>query len=282
MRPASSSPICSQHVQSTPDVTPLACHLALLGLFLPAAQDSQQTPIQPPAPRSTLNHTLVFLDPAHGGDDAGAHLVSPAGEPILEKDITLALAGRLRSQLSALGLTVLSTRDTEAPAAGADSPTAASPAATVPTPDQRAGLANHVRPFACIVLHATATGTGVHLITSALPLPQTPGSPPNPLPWDAAQASFLQQSDRLAAEISTAIARTGIPAHTSHATIRPLDSLTCPAVLIELAPSRGVSASDPGYQARVAQSVATALLFWRGHAEAEPTAASDPNASAQP
>lgn len=258
-------------------MTPLARHLALFGLLLPAAQDPQQTPTPPPAPRSTLNHALVFLDPAHGGDDAGAPLLSPAGEPIFEKDITLALAGRLRSQLSALGLTVLSTRDTEAQAAGAPSTGAISPSA--PTPDQRAGQANHVHPFACIVLHATGTGSGVHLITSALPLPHSSDAAPTLLAWDAAQAGFLQQSDRLAAEISTAIARAGLPVHTSRATIRPLDSLTCPAVLLELAPTRGLSPADSGYQARVAQSVATALLFWRGHAD--PPAA-DPAAAAQP
>ncbi len=249
-------------------MTPLACHLALLGLLLSAgAQAAQDSPTQPPAPKPTLNHTLVFLDPAHGGDDAGAHLATPAGEPILEKDLTLALANRLRSQLSALGLTVLSTREPEPPAPGVPSASGTSSAAAAPTPDQRAGLANHVHPFACIILHATATGAGVHLITSALPLPQYPDSAPTLVPWDAAQTNLLPQSDRLAAELSAAIARTGIPVHTSRATLRPLDSLTCPAVLIELAPSHGLSAADSGYQARIAQSVATALLFWRGHAE---------------
>ena len=145
------------------------------------------------------------------------------------------------------------------------------------TPDQRAGLANHVHPFACIILHATGTGSGVHLITSALTSPPEPSAL---TPWDSAQAAFLQQSDRLAAELSTAIARTGIPVHTSRATIRPLDNLTCPAVLVELAPVRELSVADAGYQARVAQAIATALLFWRGHAEPEVRApAPDPNAA---
>ena len=256
-------------------------HLALLTLLLPAAAQTPVPPSAPPTARPTLNHAIVFLDPAHGGDDPGAHLITTAGEPLLEKDLTLALAGRLRAQLASFGLTVLATRETDA--AGA-APTSSAPS-LAPTPDQRAGLANHVHPFACIVLHATGTGTGVHLITSALPSPISPESPAL-IPWDSAQAGFLSQSDRLAAELSTAIARAGIPVHSSRATLRPLSSLTCPAVLIELAPLPSASLADSGYQARVAQAVATALLFWRGHAEPDlPSAAADlgtASGSAQP
>lgn len=243
-------------------MTPHLHHLALFGLLLPAQSPAPQVS---PAPKPLLNHTLVFLDPAHGGDDAGAHLVTRTGELLLEKDLTLSFASRLRSQLSALGLTVLSSREAD-PAA---------PAAPLLSPDLRAGLANHVHPVACIVLHATATGSGVHLITSALPSPLPAEATPALTPWDAAQAAFLPQSDRLAAELSTAITRAGIPVHVSRASIRPLDSLTCPAVLIELAPFASVSPADSGYQARVAQAVATALVFWRGHAEPE-TPAGDP------
>lgn len=246
-------------------------HLALLGLLLPAAP-SQSSPDVTPAPiprsapapssRPTLNHTIVFLDPAHGGDDTGARLSSAVGEPVFEKDLTLALAGRLRAQLASFGLTVLSTREPEPPGPASAS---SSPALS---PDARAGLANHVHPFACIILHATASGNGVHLVTSALPPPSFAESSPALLPWDSAQAGFLQQSDRLAAELSSSIARTGIPAHISRGSVRPLSSLTCPAVLIELAPlSSSTSSADTGYQARVAQAVATALLFWRGHAD---------------
>ncbi len=243
-------------------------HLALLSLTLPAFAQTQSPP-PPAAPRPTLNHTLVFLDPAHGGDDAGAHLVTPSGEPLLEKDITLALANRIRFQLTSLGLTVLATREADAASAA----TAPTPAPT--TPDQRAGLANHVHPLACIVLHATGTGSGVHLVTSALAPPST--EPAALTPWESAQATFLTQSDRLAAELSTAIARAGVPVHTSHATIRPLDSLACPAVLIELAPLPSATVADPAYQARIAQAVATALLFWRGHAEPD-LPSTDPSA----
>ena len=250
-------------------------HLALLSLTLPALA---QTPSPPPAaPRPALNHSLVFLDPAHGGDDAGAHLVTRSGEPLLEKDLTLSLANRIRFQLTSLGLTVLATREADT-ASTTVRPTNAAPASPAPislSPDQRAGLANHVHPLACIVLHATGSGSGVHLVTSALTAPP-PSEPATLTPWDSAQATFLAQSDRLAAELSTAIAHAGVPVHTSHASVRPLASLACPAVLIELAPLPSATVADPAYQARIAQAVATALLFWRGHAEPDLPSAESP------
>lgn len=255
-----------------PDVPPLRPHPApALLLLLAAGASLAQSPgpsVTPPAaPRPTLNHTLVFLDPAHGGDDPGARLPPPgrAGastDQPLERDVTLALAGRLRSQLSALGLTVLMTREPQPPIAGEGQ---IAPAAPTLTPDQRAGLANHVRPFACIVLHATGSGSGVHLITSAVTA--APDTESSLIPWESAQASFLPQSSRLAGELATALERAGLAVHASRASIRPLDSLTCPAVLIELAPLPSAPVTDSGYQARVAQTVATALLFWRDHAE---------------
>ena len=264
----------SRPVQSTPEVILPLRHLALLSLVLPAAAQApsslgspaQQAVPASPGPRPTLNHTVVFLDPAHGGDDSGARISTRAGEQLLEKDVTLALANRLRFQLTSLGLTVLSTREADQPAP------AASGAPAIPstlTTDARAGLANHVHPFACIVLHATSAGApGIHLITSALPPPPpVDESAIAPIPWDSAQAAFLPQSQRLASELASALTHAGLAVHASRASIRPLDNLTCPAILIELAPLPSASVADSGYQARVAQTIATALIFWRGHAE---------------
>ncbi len=51
----------------------------------------------------------------------------------------------------------------------------------------------------------------------------------------------------------------------------PLDNLTCPAVAVEIAPylatgaSNTIDVSDPDYEQHVAETVATALVFWRGH-----------------
>ncbi len=46
---------------------------------------------------------------------------------------------------------------------------------------QRAGIANHASASACLILHATATGTGVHLFTSSLRLScQSPSARTSP------------------------------------------------------------------------------------------------------
>jgi N-acetylmuramoyl-L-alanine amidase len=191
---------------------------------------------------SAMNRNLVVLDPAHGGPDAGATL----GDKIFEKDVTLSIAARMRTALTAAGFTVVSTRD-------ADS-------ATALTGDQRADIANRAHALACIVIHATASGPGVHLYTSALQPPQedssanypfTTQSAFVPVPWEMAQAASVSQSLRLASELSA-----------------PLDNLECPAVAIELAPlpiagSDATPVTDAGYQQRVATTLTAALQAWR-------------------
>ncbi|MGH9596573.1 MAG: N-acetylmuramoyl-L-alanine amidase, partial [Edaphobacter sp.] len=110
--------------------------------------------------------TTVLLDPAHGGPDTGAHLPNA----LLEKDIALAFAARLRAVLASSGFTVIATRDTDP---------------TVPfTPDQRAEIANRARPGVCLTLHATSSGTGVHVVSSALTAPANIDDPHAPTPWD--------------------------------------------------------------------------------------------------
>ena len=51
-----------------------------------------------------------MLDAAHGGVDSGSRI----GDSTLEKDVTLALAFRLRSLLAARGFTVVMTRENDA------------------------------------------------------------------------------------------------------------------------------------------------------------------------
>jgi N-acetylmuramoyl-L-alanine amidase len=203
-----------------------------------------------------MNHNLVIIDPAHGGPDAGTTL----DKNVPEKFTTLALAGRLRNALSSAGFTVVSTRD-------ADS---SDPLTT----DQRAETANRGHAVACIVLHATNTGAGVHVYTSSLQ-PSEPDDSTRgfiPVSWDSAQAAFVTQSQRLAGDLSAAFAKWKLPARTGKASVRPLDNVMCPAVAIEIAPLRGASGdstpdTDPGYQQHVADAVASALRAWRTHAD---------------
>jgi N-acetylmuramoyl-L-alanine amidase len=213
----------------------------------PSQRDQSFYVSQLPKPAPALYRNLIFLDAAHGGSDTGARLPNN----VLEKDVTLALASRIKALLAAAGFYVVSSHETD----------------TDMTTDQRAEIANHARPAACIVLHATSTGSGVHIFTSALTAPDDPTAAPRVLPWDTAQAYTLPQSLRFANQIGLAFTDAKLPVILTQATVRPLDNLTCPAVAIELAPLASGSSSfrptDSGYQQRVAQAIATALTTWR-------------------
>jgi N-acetylmuramoyl-L-alanine amidase len=233
-------------------------------------QAPSSAPAQLPAV-SALNHNLVLLDPAHGGPDSGATLDHQA----LEKNITLALAAKLRATLTAAGFTVLSTRDSDLP--------------DLLTPDQRAETANRAHAVACIVLHATSTGSGVHVYTSTLapenPDPSAdPGSPPSfaPVPWETAQAAFVTQSEGLLGDLNSTLGHGNLPALTGKAPLRPLDNLMCPAVAVEIAPlanSEGdpTPVTDGPYQQRVADALTAALNLWRTHADPPTPQADDAN-----
>ena len=63
---------------------------------------------------------------------------------------------RLRSLLTARGIQVVTTRDAD----------------VAVEPNRRAEIANHAQAQACLILHATESGLGVHLFTSRLRLPR--------------------------------------------------------------------------------------------------------------
>jgi len=207
-----------------------------------------------PAP-GPLNRNTIVLDAAHGGGDSGSRI----GDSTLEKDVTLALAFRLRSLLAARGFTVVMTRENDA-ALRAGAPGAAL------TLDDRAGTANHARAVACLLLHATGAGQGVHLYSSELDAAPVEAAV---LPWLTAQAAWVPQSAQLEASLGAAMKRAGVPLVSSRASVRPVDSLTCPALVVELAPEGDDRASINGsdYQQRVAEAIAGALIFWSRQAQ---------------
>lgn len=198
---------------------------------------------------------VILLDPAHGGLDSGSRI----SDATVEKDVTLSLAFKLRSLLSARGFAVVMTRD-------ADRPTEPNAEGSPLTLDDRAGIANHAHPAACLLLHATGSGNGVHLYHSELAA--APGEPPAE-PWLTAQAAWVPQSQRLEAQLAAALTRAGIALVASSASVRPVDSLTCPALVFELAPhgEDPDSINDADYQQRIAQSIADALVFWRNQVQ---------------
>lgn len=185
-----------------------------------------------------------MLDAAHGGADTGAHLALH----VEEKDLTLSLSIRLRSMLAARGIAVVTTRETDA---------------TLP-PAARAALANARKASACLILHATDSGSGIHLFTSSLP----PAEPRTFLPWETAQAAYLQQSLRFSAEINSAMTHAEIPVTLGRTALQPLDNMTCPAAAVEIAPltrNGAVTATleDADYQSRILAALAAAIEGWR-------------------
>jgi N-acetylmuramoyl-L-alanine amidase len=232
----------------TPPHRQIAATLAILTSLLPIAAPAQQ-PAAPSTPTTPTPRTVIFIDPAHGGPDPGAHLPND----LLEKDVTLAFATRLRALLSTSGFAVMSTHETD-------------PAVPFTT-DQRAEIGNHAHPTACLILHATASGSGIHVVTSALS-PNELEAPHATIPWNTAQSASVPQSLALANDIGLALERAKLPVILSRASLRPLDNLTCPAVAIEIAPlnsgtSEATPATDTNYQQNIAKAIAAAIGSWR-------------------
>ncbi len=196
---------------------------------------------QAPPPPSRF---VVLLNAAHGGDDSGAHLGNET-----EKTFTLAFSIRLRSLLAARGFAVVTTRDSDA---GVD-------------PDRRADIADHANSQACLTLHAATSGSGVHLFVSSL----APVQNARFLPWKTAQAEWIMRSISLAGVINSALSHANVPVSLGRTALPAIDSMTCPAVAVEIAPDRSSDVQGPAsldnsdYQARVADALAAALVEWR-------------------
>ena len=234
-------------------------HLLLLA-FLSCTAAAQ------PAPAAPQARFVVVLDAAHGGDDAGGSLSN--GQ--LEKSFTLALSVRLRSLLAARGIPVVTTRESDA---------------TV-EPERRAEIANHAAAQACLSLHASDNGSGnglgVHLFASSLSPAHHPsdkdlslGTPARPTrfaAWKTAQAAWVTRSLALEGTLNSALLHAGMNVTLGRTSLPALDSMTCPAVAVEIAPEMGpdkkvaAGLDDPDYQARVADALAAALVEWRSEA----------------
>jgi N-acetylmuramoyl-L-alanine amidase len=214
--------------------------LAALALSCPAQTTAPVQSPSTPAPRF-----VVLLDAAHGGDDTGAHLDS--GQ--LEKSANLALNVRLRSLLSARGIQVVTTRESDASL----------------DLDQRAAIANQANAAVCLSLHASESGAGVHLFTSSLaPAPQT-----RFLAWKTAQAPWIARSLALAGALNSALSHASLNVTLGRIPLSGIESMTCPAVAVEIAPERDADnkiTAEPDnsdYQTRVATALAAAVLAWR-------------------
>ena len=203
-------------------------------------------PVTVPPPRGFV----VVIDAAHGGDDRGGTIT----DQLTEKELALAFSRRLASELQSRGITPRMLRDAD----------------TAISLEQRAVLANAAVPSLYVAVHASASGTGIHVVTSNLAPAQNPTAF---LPWSSAQAAFAGKSQAVAGDITTELLKHDIPAFELSAPLAPLNSIAAPALAIELAsPSADATAklSSAAYQQSVSRAIADAVAGARGrlpHAE---------------
>ena len=211
----------------------------------PAVQAPPNTPVATPQPRQpAAPRFLVLIDPAHGGGDIGA-AITPS---LPEKDVVLALARRVQRELNNRGIAAGLLRNSD----------------VAISLDQRAVSANAARPALYIALHAANTGRGVHVFTELLP----PTSQPRDngfLPWDTAQAAFLDLSGTVAGSVAAELEARKLPNATLLAPLRPMNNIAAPAVAVEIAPpSENVEEiASAAYQEQVAQSIAAGIAAVR-------------------
>jgi len=199
----------------------------------------------PPAmvPQTAVQHFYAVVDASHGGDDRGAQLSTQ----LAEKDVSLALARRLRQELESRGITTLVLRDPDANL----------------TLDQRAELTNSVHPLIYISMHAASDGRGVRLYTALLP---SSGENNGPFAaWDTAQSRFLPVSQTAAQGVASELQKKQIQVRTLAAPLRPLNNVMAAAIAVEVAPpgSDVMDLTLPIYQQNVVSAVADGIAAAR-------------------
>src|SRR5215472_11386688 len=136
---------------------------------------------------------FVMIDAGHGGDDDGARL----GDKLAEKDVTLALARKIKSELQERGIAARLVRDTDV---------------TVGL-EQRAEITNQQRAAIYVAIHAGMPGHGVRVyapgFSSELPTPSVKF-----LTWDNAQAAHLARSRTLARVIAGELGKKNVTVST--------------------------------------------------------------------
>lgn len=211
---------------------------------VPAPQLQVPAQIMTPQPKAPAGpRFLVLIDPAHGGNDSGAS-ITPS---LVEKDVVLALARRVQRDLQGQHIAAGMLRNSDI---------------AIPL-DQRATSVNAARPALYISLHAANTGRGVHVFTAMLP--PTSQTRNSFLPWDTAQAAYLDLSGVAAGSVAAEMESRKLPNTTLVAPLRPMNNIAAPAIAIEIAPPDDTvdNIADADYQEQVAQSIAAGIAAVR-------------------
>jgi N-acetylmuramoyl-L-alanine amidase len=195
----------------------------------------------PPSPAEPTHVATVVIDPGHGGAEVGA--MGPGGT--LEKDVTLAIARKLRASLAGgLGLQAFLTRERDQEL----------------LLDDRTAVANNYKADLFVSIHANASrsqgarGSEVYFLSQRasddesrrlalaeggelVAAPTGGSSELSMILWDMAQAEHLQESSALATRIQEELAEvTGSQGRgVKQAPFRVLVGAAMPAVLVEIA-----------------------------------------------
>jgi N-acetylmuramoyl-L-alanine amidase len=192
---------------------------------------------------------LIVIDPSHGGSERGAAL----SDKIAEKDVTLAIARRLRAELSDRGQATFMIRDSDA---------------TISL-DQRAVVTNTSRAAVYVAIHAGTLGHGVRVYTSMLP--ETAPASGAFLPWETAQSSYVRASRVLAASVIDQITKSQskLPVAMMPAPVRPLNNIAGAAIAVEVAPQNHDvdTLTSSNYQQMIANALAAAIVSSRAGVE---------------
>ena len=218
----------------------------------PGAQaPAAQAPTGPPAPMvagSPHTRYLVVIDPAHGGDDPGAKF----NDKLVEKDVTLAFAKRLRAALADRGITAHLLREGD----------------NTISNEQRAASANNLHVTIYVAVHASVPGAGVRLYTTLLP--DADMKPATFYPWQTAGAIFAKQSRVVAQAAVEELGKRKATVLLMPANLAPMNNIAGAAIGVELTapaeePDRILSAK---YQDVVAAAVASGIANARSTLEA--------------
>ncbi len=250
--------------------------------LLPATTEAAPTPAPSPAPDTRLviptqgpstGLRTVVIDPGHGGEELGTQ----GSRGTLEKEITLAVARRLRTLIeSRLGLKVFLTREDD----------------RTLSLDERSAFANNHRADVFLSIHANSAvrpalkGAEVYYLTveradeearkkadaNSTTLPALGGGSRaiDLILWETAQARYLEQSAALAGFIEQALAaRVEMsPRAVQQAPFRVLVGANMPAALVEIGylsnADQETQLATAAYQDQVAQSLLDALVKFRG------------------
>ena len=191
---------------------------------------------------------LVVVDAGHGGSERGAAL----SDKLAEKDVTLAFARKLRTELQARGINTLMLRDSD----------------STLTLEQRADTVNASRAAVYVAVHAASLGTGVRVYTAMLPA--VASRQQLFVPWEMAQSGHTVASRIVANAVAGEIGRREMPSEVVAAPVRPLNNLTTAAIAVEVSlPGPQVETlNSPGYQQQVAAAIASGIADARPQLEA--------------